>query len=188
MLEPRDPNTPTERENAMKYSLFTHGTALQIENMDNVTGFMKVGWGTIITLAPPVIQVVGNNLRVIDDAGPGTWFHLPLTSTTTFESVTPSLDSVTLVFDAKHCRISNVHVYDGFSKIAEFEEDQVTGGFPRAIKPGSLELAKPHQVRHGIWLSFFAGWRSVDVHKDDPDSPFPESVLTFGAAGANFHI
>jgi len=37
-------------------------------------------------------------------------------------------------------------------------------------------------------LSFFALWRSVDVHNDDPNSPFPESVLTFGAAGANFHV
>ena len=82
----------------MQYSLFTHGTALEIETPDALAGSIKVGWGTQILFRAPVAENV-EGLPVFPEVGPGSWFHMPLPSTlTTFGRRNPRLESVTLLF------------------------------------------------------------------------------------------
>ena len=83
----------------MQYSLFTHGTALVIETPELLAEYRKVGWGTWIRFLPPDHRNI-DGMDVWDNAGPGSWFHVPLPSTlTTFGHRNPRLGSVTILFE-----------------------------------------------------------------------------------------
>jgi len=197
----------------MTYSLFTHGTALQIETPNALASNIKVGWGTQIRFREPVAD--GSNLPAFPTEGPGSWFHIPLPSTlTTFGRGNPRLESITLLFEATHCRILHVHVYDGVDIVQEFNDfklprtQKLAGDFlrardPRDINPESassnpqtfrntLSLEKPHRVFSAIGISFYACAFFEDFNVGGfthrPGDPFPESILTISAAGAQFIV
>lgn len=196
-----------------QYSVFTHGNALVTESPAELAGQIKVGWGTQVTFRPPASRTVGN-FEVFDSRGPGSWFHLPLTSTlTTFGRQNPYLASVTLLFDTSHCRITNVHVYDGVRQVAAFDnlgpfglkgsfletrnradvDPEFPGATPQSF-PNTLALPRPHRVLAGIGLSFFAcAFRedfNVGGFSHDPrfHGPLPPAVLVVAAAGAQFVV
>ena len=197
-----------------QYSLFTHGTALQIENPENLAFHVKVGWGTQIVFREPVPENVPGLGTVFAKIGPGSWFHIPLPSTlNTFGKSNPKLDSVTILFDASHCRISNVHVWDGARLVEEFNDlgqFGLKGGFlgtrntkdvdpeTNFVSPQSfantLKLRKPHKVFSAIGISFFACAHFEDfnirghAHNPQFDGPFPPSILTIGAGGGQFLV
>jgi len=85
----------------MQYSLFTHGTGLEIETPDALAGSIKVGWGTQILFRAPVAENV-EGLPVSPEVGPGSWFtylyRLPL----------PRLEEETLAWKASHCCLNRV--------------------------------------------------------------------------------
>ena len=194
----------------MQYSLFTHGTALEIETPDALAGSIKVGWGTQILFREPVAENV-EGLPVFPKVGPGSWFHIPLPSTlTTFGRRNPRLESVTLLFESRHCRILHVHVYDGVDILQEFNNLKLAGAFlrkrnsedinPEASSPNrqefsnTLPLEKSHRVFSAIGISFYACAFFEDFNEGgfahDPHfhGPFPESILTISAAGAQFDV
>jgi hypothetical protein len=41
----------------MQYSLFTHGTALQIQTPGELASNIKAGWGTQISFRQPLVEI-----------------------------------------------------------------------------------------------------------------------------------
>jgi hypothetical protein len=194
-----------------QYSLFTHGNALRVEDPGSLANHYYVGWGAVATFRAPVAQQESFGI-VYDEVGPGSWFHLPLTSTlTTFGRFNPSLKSVTLLFDTSHCRITNVHVYDGAAIVHEFNGLRLKGDFltkrdTNDINPdtavafgaqafsNTLTLPRPRKVFSAIGVSFFACAFFEDFNErgraHDPrfDGPFPPAVLTVAGAGGQYLV
>jgi hypothetical protein len=191
-----------------QYSLFAHGNSLQVETPANLAGQVKVGWGSQIHFRTPV-ATQGAGGPTYDNTGPGSWLHLPLPSTlTTFGRGNPQLVSVTLLVETIHCRITNVHVYDGASIVEEFNNLRLKGSYlwsrePADIDPeaqasvprtlaNTLRLRAPHRVFSAIGLSFYAcafyedfnhdGW----AHQPQFHGPFPPSVLIVSGGGGQF--
>ncbi|AUD00930.1 hypothetical protein [Spirosoma pollinicola] len=189
----------------MQYSVFTHGTAVEAENLSVLTGFVKVGWGTVISLKEPPKSTVGN-LDVRDMQGPGTWFHIPLTSTlTTFGRSNPYLVSVTLLIETKYCRITDIHVYDGAEIVEEFggtsgdlsqsrNSKDINPDSPLAIPEtfsNTKILVRPHKLFSAIGISFFAT-SFEDDYKDENGIKFrgryPQATLIVSGAGAQYMV
>jgi hypothetical protein len=59
-------------------TMYTHGTALQVEDPGQLIRFGKLGWGAEAEFLPP--QPDPKFPDTSDKFGPGSWFHLPLTS------------------------------------------------------------------------------------------------------------
>src|SRR5215467_5172156 len=97
-------------------SIYTHGTALQIESPGELDAWRKVGWGTEIIFKKPRKGLDPRIPTAVEEQGPGSWFHLPLTSIPHPGpgTLTSSyLISVILVVETIHCRITDLHIYDG---------------------------------------------------------------------------
>jgi hypothetical protein len=185
----------------MEYSIFTHGNALQIEDPGNVPDFSHRGWGAQATFYLPSTSTL-KDVTVTDTTGPGSWFHLPLSIEIRSFGVTgPQADSVTLIFRAQFCRITYLHIYDGYDVFEEFDfvfnrqeaVQGLTGSFLDA-RPGTdkntLRFKKPHRVLYGLGISFYACCYAGDVTSWDEQAtgkPFPGSVLYVAAAGANIN-
>jgi hypothetical protein len=153
----------------MQYSLFTHGTALEIETPDALAGSIKVGWGTQIFFRAPVAENVAG-VPVFPEVGPGSWFHIPCKSTlTTFGRRNPRLKSVTLLFESSHCRILRVRAMESiFFRSSTISK--LAGAFlrkrnsqdinPEVLSPNrqeftnTLPLEKSHRVFSAIGISF----------------------------------
>lgn len=195
----------------MQYSIFTHGNALRVEAPWNLADYTSLGWGTVITFKEPVPEHDAAGNVVWAEVGPGSWFHLPLTSTlTTFGRRSPLLDSITLLFESSHCRVTNVHVYDGARIVHEFNSMKLKGEFLDArnskdVNPeissassqefdNTLKLPTSHKVFSAIGLSFFACayFEDFDVdgraHDSRFDGPFPPATLTIAAAGGQYVV
>ena len=189
----------------MQYSTFTHGNALAIETPSVLAGCLNVGWGTQLSLPAPIPQQTSFGI-VYNEVGPGTWLHMPLTSTlTTFGPFGPRLVSVTLLFATEHCRITDVHVYDGAVVVHRFAS-VLKGNFlgsrdERDVDPerrgsnpttfaNTLKLPVPHKVFSAIGISFYVcAYKSdFDVHGHSSGPPFPQAILTVAGAGAQFNV
>ena len=191
----------------MQYSLFTHGTALQIETPGTLASSIKVGWGTQIEFRQPTVHIEGDLPPLSDKEGPGSWFHITLPSTlTTFGRRNPRLESVTLLFETiGNCRIKQVHVYDGVDIIQEFNgfgQFRLGGEFlrsrdPKDINPedpprdndtrdNTFRLDKPHKVFSAIGISFYAS--AFGGRQPPPNFPPLESFLIVSAAGGQFTV
>jgi hypothetical protein len=191
-----------------QYSLFTHGTALEVETPANLAHFVRLGWGTEITFKKPVVEDF-HGLPVTNAEGPGSWFHLPLTSTlTTFGRRNPQLESVTLLFETSHCRIVHLHVWDGAKLVQEFNGIHRKGAFLATrdtddVDPESLQsspqrfsntftLSRPHRVFSAIGLSFFACAFHEDFNvggfSPPLGAPLPPAVLIVAAGGGQFVV
>jgi hypothetical protein len=192
----------------MQYSLFTHGTALQIETPGTLASSIRVGWGTQIEFKQPTLHNGGGDLPVSDLEGPGSWFHISLPSTlTTFGRRNPRLESVTLLFETiGNCRIKNIHVYDGVEIIQEFNdtfgEFRLGGEFlhsrdSKDINPedpprdndapgNTFRLDKPRKVFSAIGISFYAS--AFRGRQPPPNFPPLECFLIVSAAGGQFTV
>jgi hypothetical protein len=186
----------------MQVSTFTHGTAVQIETPENLREANRVGWGTRVTFQRPVEQIV-NGLPVFDEVGPGSWFHIPLTShLDSFGYFRPHLKSITLLFLTEHCRITNVHVWDGATRVMAFDDfgpfglhgDFLSTRDPQDIDPrqaqplgtptfnNTLSIPSRPPVFSAVGISLFA---CAFLH-DFGRAPFPDAVLTIAGGGAQF--
>ena len=159
----------------MQFSTFTHGNALAIETPNALAGYFRVGWGTQMIFPAPVPQQTSFGI-VYDEIGPGTWLHMPLTTTlATFGLFGPRLASVTLLFSTEHCRITDVHVYDGATIIHRFEG---------ALKGNFLGSRDPRDIdpeRHGSDSATFGNTLKLPA----PHKVFPQSASPFMPALSN---
>jgi hypothetical protein len=190
-----------------QYSIFTHGTALQVERPETVREILRVGGGTAVLLHPPAADPNGIQRDATDAEGPGTWMHLPLTSTlTTFGRSNPKLSSVTVLYECRHCRITDVHLWDGGALVHQFPTN-LTGSFlaqrnsndinpdspagPPTAFQNTLALPHRHPVFSAICVSLFVRWFRADLKGDEYDllhGRFPDSVVVIAAVGAQYVV
>src|SRR5262245_22046546 len=190
----------------MQYSIFAHGTSLHIESPNAVESSMTLGWGAVLRFKSPVPKQIPNLGTVYDEIGPGTWCHISIPCThTTFGPYAPVLESVTLLVDTTHCRITDIHVYDGAELLEAFgglKGDYLWLRNPRDINPGidypfgtptytnTKVLRHKHRLFSAVGISFYA----CAYHEDFDERgwsngpPWPEATLTFAGAGAQFHV
>jgi Family of unknown function (DUF6623) len=138
---------------AISQAMWVHGHSLQSENPALSVG--RIGWGGQIR-------------------GPGGqgWFHLAIPTPVIVTDIRQRIDAAMLLFSSgSQGSIRNVHVWDGNTRIAAFDNLNLTGNqvFDRRTLP-----ARP-SVSWGIGISFFAvlgtdpanAW--VDVHSGGVD-------------------
>jgi hypothetical protein len=174
-------------------TIYTHGTVLQAENPEQLLGFSKYGWGTQIAFVKPKRGTDPRIPDALEENGPGSWFHLPLTSMPAYVGLSfPYLTSVFLLFETDRCRISDLHIYDGPSIVEKISYPSdalhVPGGLHGSLAaPFKHDLATPHRIQYAVGLSFFALSYYNDFFDDNPD-PSEPGILIVGAGGAQYDL
>jgi hypothetical protein len=174
-------------------SIYTHGTALQAESPGELLGFTKYGWGAQVTFVKPRRGLDPRDPTSVEEQGPGSWFHLPLT--TMPGSVARGfhyLTTVILVVETVRCRISDLHIYDGPFVIQQIhyatDVTHVPGGLHGTlVQPIVVDLRAPHLMRQAVGLSFYASSFLTDFPGHTPDGSEP-GVLIVGAGGADYRV
>ena len=176
----------------MQYSVSIHGTATRMEAPGAVESILTVGWGTVITLKRPEPRQIGDLPTLIEH--PGGWFHITLPLTLTLaDAGKVRLESITLFGEAKYCRISRVHVWDGADLLEQFDHLKLKGEF---YNGSAITFSKPHRVSSGLGISFYACAFQEDYYRDDSgrrwdikfDGPLPSAVLILSAAGVQVRV
>jgi hypothetical protein len=114
--------------------------------------------------------------------GKSSWFHVPLPTPVILDGNRSSLIRVFLMFETEQGSIRNVHVYDGSSKVQEFN-DLFLQGEHRINLDGAntFTLSQPHSVIFGIGVSLFF------VADIGFDSNIPPPRLILGSAGGDYN-
>ncbi|MGE5444418.1 MAG: DUF6623 family protein [Ignavibacteriales bacterium] len=147
------------------HASWVHGNALTVESPENLARVGHYGWGADMLVQP----------------GKGSWFHIALPTPVITGDIRTKLYRVFLLFRGDSGSIRNVHVYDGSSKIQEFN-DLMFEGEHRLVLDGqnTFNLATPHTVAWGVGISFFF------VASIGFDTTIPPARLILGAAGGDF--
>lgn len=120
-------------------TLWTHGNALVIESKSALAEQQNHGYGADMTL----------------NASASSWFHIPLPSPPQEAGTVVRLARVFLLYDIDEAFLTNLHIYDGKQKIAEFNNLQLGLYHGNAIDAqNTFTLNTPHTVHTGIGLSF----------------------------------
>jgi hypothetical protein len=175
----------------MQYQASIHGTSARVETPETVERVNTVGWGTVVTFKPPTPQDVG--LPIFADEHPGSWLHLTIPLTLPLPSAGHTrLESITLFGETIHCRIKNVHIWDGPYLLdprndvgikGSFYEEGVTIPFPR----------RP-LVDVAIGISLYACAFHQDYDRngrtwDYAHEPrFPDAMMILSGARANIRL
>ena len=144
---------------------WVHGTALAVETPANLDHVGYFGWGADMAVKP----------------GKSSWFHIPLPTPVITNDVRTHLHKVFLLFLTASGSIRNVHVYDGSSKIQEFNDLHLQGEHRLGLDAANqFNLSQPHAVVWGIGVSFFF------VADIGFDSSIPPPRLILGSAGGDY--
>ena len=166
------------------YSSWIHGNALTIETPLNT----HPDDGRII--GQYILSHLGKGAEVkVEGSKRSSWMHLPIP--TIFEPVSRfervNLIRVSLLFECSDASIENVHIYDGFEIIEEFNGLHTEGSFlKKGLYENTFKLTKPHQMKSGVGLSFnYESHTAFDrMANERPLKP----LLFVAAAGAEFEI
>jgi hypothetical protein len=142
------------------YASWTHGTGLTVESPENLTRISYRGSGAYVFLKP----------------GTSSWFHISIPTPVIVNTVRAHLERVFLLFDAQGGSITNVHVYDGSSKVQQFDGLHLQGNHLGLDAEDTFKLSAQHTVLFGIGISFVFA------------AAIPSSRLVLGTAGADFAI
>ena len=174
----------------MTYSLFTHGTALQIESPTNLYGYIKRGWGTDIIFHQQKPEV-SRNVPVQAEFGPGSWFHISFGISLEKGKRKPLLESVSLYFESHVCSIRQIDIYDKDwlidSREFNLTRNQWLSGLesPNSDIKHTFNLSTPHKVFSAISISFYA---CVSYRELGRVAEGTLSTLSFAAAEAEFYV
>lgn len=147
------------------YASWAHGSALNVESPENLNRVGHFGWGADMSVKP----------------GKSSWFHISVPTPVIVADIRSQLQKVFLMVDAEGGRITEVHVYDGSSKVQEFKGLHLDGEHRTKLDgANTFTLASPHTVIFGIGITFTF---TADVGFD---SPIPPSRLIPGSAGGDF--
>ncbi|SHG51245.1 hypothetical protein SAMN04488109_0601 [Chryseolinea serpens] len=191
----------------MQYSVFAHGTSLHIESLGAIASSTVVGWGTVLRFKAPVGRQVDDLPLVYADVELGTWCHISIPSThATFGARSPQLESITLLVDTTHCHISEIHVYDGvdfLEALGGLKGDYLRLRDSRDVNPeidppwgtgtydNTMALRRRRRLFSAVGISFYACVRHNDLIDKNgilSGPPWPDSILTFAGAGAQFYV
>jgi hypothetical protein len=161
---------------ALKAAVWAHGTVVEAEYPGNLQGLVRRGWGT----------------HFVGKPGTENWFHIPITTLPILDGQRLKLVKVfvfyntdTPVVAAARPYITDVHVYDGPSKIKEFSGlGNLAGKHDAAIDTANSWAVTPNiPVQWGVSLS-------VHVHFPPPlpAGASPNYEILFTAAGADFTV
>jgi hypothetical protein len=146
---------------------WVHGNALTVESPENLSRVGHFGWGADLAIQP----------------GKSSWFHLPLPTPVITSDARANLVRVFVMFksDTGAGSIRNVHVYDGSSKVQEFNGLNLSGEHRTGVDgQNAFNLSAPHRVAWGIGVSFFFQ-AATGI-----DSPIPPARLIISAAGGDY--
>jgi len=147
------------------YASWVHGNALTVESPENLDRNGHFGWGADMQVKP----------------GKSSWFHIPLPTPVILSDARSNLIRVFLMFKSEQGSIRNVHVYDGSSKVQEFNDLLITGEHRINLDSvNTFNLANPHSVIYGIGVTFFY------VADIGFDSAIPPSRLILASAGGDY--
>lgn len=149
------------------YATWTHGNVLTVENPASLDRVGHYGWGADMAIKP----------------GQSSWFHFPLATPVLVADKRATVQRLFLMFDAVGGRIANVHIYDGSSKVQEFNSVSLSGEHRTALDgDNTFNLSSPHSVVWGMGISFFF-IASIGI-----DSPIPDARLIVSSAGGDFVV
>ena len=147
------------------HASWVHGTALTVENPENLIRIGYFGWGADMQIAP----------------GKASWFHVPLPTPVIPNGTQSSLLRVFLMFETEQGSIRNVHVFDGSSRVQEFNDFNLTGDHLRGLDSvNTFNLSQPHGSLFGIGVSF------LYIADIGFDSAIPPSRLILASAGGDY--
>ncbi len=164
-------------------TIFTHGTALQVEDPGQLISFGRFGWGAEAEFQAP--RSYPTDPETFDKFGPGSWFHLPLTTDPTAGIERTVLTSILLMFETSSCQITALHIYDGPTRIEVKEYPSDEQHFPGGLrsdnlfKPFIYELSQPHTMLSAAGVSFYACSATLPSRFET----VPPRVLTVAAVG-----
>jgi hypothetical protein len=155
-------------------SSWIHGNALTMESPFYISPNGEVTGRLILTPFRWGAEVLNDGV-----APAPSWMHLPIPTiregVSRFERF--ELLRVFLLGQCSGASIDNIHIYDGYEKIQEFNDRGFEGTFLTKGSKNTFELEEPHTVKSGISLSFFFVPRTI-----------PQGKLVVAAAGAEFEI
>lgn len=147
------------------HASWIHGNALTVETPEHLARVGHYGWGADMAIM----------------SGQASWFHIPLASPVIVADARTQLHRVFVLFRSDSGSIRNVHVYDGSSKVQEFNDILLSGEHRLGLDGrNTFNLIRPHAVIWGIGISFFF---IADIGFD---SQIPPARLILGAAGGDF--
>ncbi len=141
---------------ALKAAMWVHGNTVQVEKTANE--ILRMGWGT----------TVHQNYSL-------NWFHFPVTTPVILDEIRPLLTKVFVFYKAGGgTKVTNIHVYDGPTKIRAFDGLALSGNHGDTIDgANSWDIKPPVEVKYGLGIS-------VEVAFGD------NGEILFTTAGADF--
>ena len=141
-----------------------HGNAVSVESPENCLRVGHFGWGGDFALKP----------------GKASWFHIPVPTPVIVDGVRTRVQRFFVLFSAENCEIRGVHVYDGSSKIHEFNNLHSRGEHRTGLDgANTFDIPAPHTVVFGMGLSFL-------VQADIGFDTVINTRLIVATAGADF--
>jgi hypothetical protein len=130
----------------ISYASWMHGHSMQIENPERLTQVMRIGWCALVIGMP----------------GTDNWFHFPVPTPVIINDVRLQADAVILSFEtgSADAIVRDVHVYDGWNRIAEFNDLNLSGAqdFVRLVVPGTPSV----ELGMGISVGVHFGVEALD--------------------------
>ena len=139
-------------------SMWIHGTIVQAENQPYYLQIIRRGWGTHF------VGAVGN------------WYHIPITTPVLLYDNRPTLQKLFVFYKATLAKITAVHIYDGNSRVKEFNGLNLTGDHTNGI-----DASNSWDINPKITIGYGLG---ISVHVETEDAMGMEVLFT--TAGADF--
>ncbi|MBN1509400.1 MAG: hypothetical protein JW955_21315 [Sedimentisphaerales bacterium] len=125
-------------EPKISYASWIHGHSMQIESPDRLARLIRVGWCVFVEGKP----------------GTENWFHFAVPTPVIIDDVRLQADSVMLRFatGSVDAFVRDVHVYDGRTRIAEFNDLNLSGAqdFVRLTLPGAPAMWQALGISVGV--------------------------------------
>jgi hypothetical protein len=157
-----------ENTEPMSESIFwVHGTSLVTETYEHVFEDGRYGWGADVSVLP----------------GKDSWFHLPIPIAVPAESAGVDIREVYVRFHAEAGSLRSVHIYDGSTKVHEFNDLHREGEFRTDItSQNTFSLPRPHTLRSGLGISLWF------IASSGFDTEIPPSRFIVASAGAQAQV
>jgi hypothetical protein len=157
--------------------MWVHGTSVHEEYPDMISESVRKGWGAHFVSAPYVNQ---------------NWFHFSITTPILLGSVRPSLEKVFVFYDTDlnedgvSSRITNLHIYDGRTKVKAFDGLELAGDHSRNVDNMNRWVIEPSiTIRYGLGISLGVEFSTLYL----PEAgEIIASAILLTAAGADFLV